>query len=118
LEKINNKSIDLFLFMRSLTGKRMGLNKLGTALINVSKTLDVGAQGEMLWKKYQETGDKKALEEFKKYCKNDVRMTALVLLYLLHYQKIFMEGEEINFGINDLIEKGKREVKEVKNNNG
>ena len=72
----------------------------------------------MLWKKFQETGDKKALEEFKKYCKNDVRMTALVLLYLLHYQKIFMDGEEIGFGINDLIEKGKHEVKEVKNSNG
>jgi len=29
------------LFMRAITGKRISLNKLGTALINVSKTLDV-----------------------------------------------------------------------------
>jgi len=58
------------------------------------------------------------LEEFKKYCKNDVRMTALILLYFLHYQKVFMEGEEINFGINDMIEKGKHEVKETKTTNG
>jgi len=115
LENINSKSIDLFLFIWALTGKRMGLNKLGTALINVSKTLDVGAQWEILWRKYEETGDLKALEEFKKYCKNDVRMTALVLLYFLHYQKIFMEGEEIWFWINDLIEKGKREIKETNN---
>jgi len=40
LEKINSKSMDLFLFVQALTGKRMSLNKLGTALINVSKTLE------------------------------------------------------------------------------
>lgn len=40
LEKINNKSIDLYLFMQAITGRRMGLNKLATALINVSKTLE------------------------------------------------------------------------------
>lgn len=45
-------------------------------------------------------------------------MTALILLYFLHYQKIFMEGEEISFGINDLIERGKHEVKEEKKSNG
>lgn len=45
-------------------------------------------------------------------------MTALILLYFLHYQKVFMEGEEINFGINDMIEKGKHEVKETKTTNG
>jgi hypothetical protein len=30
-------------------------------------------------------------------------MTALVLLYLLHYKKLFLEGEEIAFNIEDLV---------------
>ena len=121
LDKINKKSLDLFLFIQALTGKRIGLNKIATALIGVSKTLESGTEVEVLLRKYKETGDKKLIEEAKKYCKNDVRMTALVLLYFLHFQKLFVEGEEITFGINDLIEKWRQEIKEDtskwKNNN-
>jgi hypothetical protein len=32
-------------------------------------------------------------------------MTALVFLYLLHYKKISLEGEEIFFEIEDMISK-------------
>lgn len=116
LEKINQKSLDLYLFIRAITGRRMWLNKLSTALIWIQKTLESWADVEKLWKKYQETWDKKIMEEFKQYCKNDVRMTALTLIYLLHYQKVFVEWEEIQFGLNDLIKKSKTEVKEIKSN--
>ncbi len=91
IDILNNKTIDLFVFFQKMTGKKLGLNKVATALVNVQKTLESGAEGEVLWKQYLETKDETILEEFKKYCKNDVRMTALVLLYLLHYKKISME---------------------------
>jgi len=39
IKKLNDKSIDLFLFVQAMTGKRLGLNKIAEALVNVSKTL-------------------------------------------------------------------------------
>lgn len=113
IETINNKTIDLFIFFQKMTGKRIGLNKVATALVNIQKTLESGAEGENLWKKYLETNDNAYLEEFKKYCKNDVRMTALVLLYLLHYKKINMEGEEVYFTMEDFLENSHGVIKEM-----
>ena len=107
LEKINKKSLDIFQFIWNISGKRIWLNKLSEALIWIQKTLESWTEWEVLWKKYQETWDKKYLEEFKQYCKNDVRMTAFVLLYLLHFKKIFVEGEEISFSIDDFIKLAK-----------
>ena len=51
------------------------------------------------------TWDESFLEEFKKYCKNDVRMTALVMFYFLHYQKIFIDDEEFVFTMDDFLKK-------------
>ncbi|HBB04163.1 TPA: hypothetical protein DCZ39_04705 [Patescibacteria group bacterium] len=39
IKKLNAKSIDLFLFVQAMTGKRLGLNKIAAALVNVTKTL-------------------------------------------------------------------------------
>jgi hypothetical protein len=66
-----------------------------------------------LYKKYIEENDLSALEEFKKYCKNDVRMTALVFLYLMHFKKLFIEGEEITFTLEELENKSRQEIKET-----
>jgi hypothetical protein len=52
-----------------------------------------------------------ALEEFKRYCKNDVRMTMLIFLYFMHFKKLFIEGEEINFTLEDLVGRSRQEVK-------
>ncbi|MFA5747856.1 MAG: ribonuclease H-like domain-containing protein [Candidatus Absconditabacterales bacterium] len=112
INKLNAKSIDLFLFVHALTGKRLSLNKIGEALVGISKTLESGLEGEKLYNKYIQTGEEKYLEEFKQYCKNDVRMTALILIYLMHFKKLFIEGEEIEFDIQDLIKKSKLEIKE------
>jgi type IV secretory pathway VirB4 component len=71
--------------------------------VAIEKTLDVGAQGDNLRKQYKNTGDKQYLDEFKSYCKNDVKMTALVMLYMLHYKKIFIDGEEHNYTIDQFI---------------
>ncbi len=113
IQKLNKKSIDLFLFVQAMTGKRMGLNKIAETLVNVSKTLSSWAEWEVLYKKYIEEHDLNALEEFKKYCKNDVRMTALVFLYLMHFQKLFIEGQEITFTLTELVEKSHQEIKEA-----
>lgn len=113
IKKINEKSIDLFLFVRAMTGKRLWLNKIAEALVNISKTLSSWAEWEILYKKYLEDNDLDALEEFKKYCKNDVRMTMLIFLYLMHFKKLFIEGEEITFTLDELIEKSCKEIKET-----
>ncbi|MEI7478007.1 MAG: ribonuclease H-like domain-containing protein [bacterium] len=44
-----------------------------------------------MYKEYLETGDTKLLDAVKKYCKNDVKMTHLVFLYLLKYKKLHDE---------------------------
>ena len=111
IKKIDEKTIDLFLFVRAMTGKRLGLNKIAEALVGVSKTLSSWAEWEVLYKKYIEENDLDALETFKKYCKNDVRMTMLVFLYLMHFKKLFIEGEEITFTLKDLEEKSGQVIK-------
>jgi hypothetical protein len=85
-------------------------------LVAVSKTLESGLEGERLYKEFLATGDSELMETFKQYCKNDVRMTALVFLYLMHYQKVFIEGEEITFDLEDIINKSNHEVKELSGN--
>lgn len=112
IEILNQKSIDLYVFFQKLTKRRIWLNKLSEALVGVQKTLSSGAEGEVLWNKYHETGDKKYLEDFKKYCKNDVRMTALVMFYFLHYKKIFMDGEAFDFTIEEFVQKSNHNLPE------
>lgn len=112
IEILNQKSIDLYVFFQKLTKRRIGLNKLSEALVGVQKTLSSWAEGEVLWNKYQETGDKKFLEEFKKYCKNDVRMTALVMFYFLHFKKLFIEGEGFDFTIEEFVQKSNHNLPE------
>ena len=111
IKKVNEKSIDLFLFVQAMTGKRLGLNKIAEALVNVSKTLTSWAEWEVLYKKYIEENDVEALEEFKRYCKNDVRMTMLIFLYFMHFKKLFIEGEEITFTLEDLEKQSRQEIK-------
>lgn len=121
IELINKKSLDIFYFMRNLTGKRLSLNKVSELIWwsewwswSSQKTLEWwGSEVEVLWKEYLKTWDEKHLNIAKDYCKNDVRMTVLVLLYLLHFKKVAIEDEEIKFEINDFLKlaKPKDEIK-------
>ena len=113
IEILNNKSIDLYLFFQKLTKKRIGLNKLSESLVWVQKTLSSWAEGEVLWNEYLKTWDESFLDEFKKYCKNDVRMTALVMFYFLHYKKIFIDDESFEFTLDDFIKKSNNTIPEV-----
>ncbi len=104
IERLDEKSIDLFLFVWQLMQRRMSLNKLGAALVGAKKTLESGLEGVALRKKYKEEWDQKAYNQFKKYCKNDVTMTHLILLYFLKYQKLSGEdGEDISFDEDKLL---------------
>lgn len=107
LEKLNEKSLDLYVFFHQLTGKRMWLNRISDALIWLKKTLDSWADVEHLRKERQSSNDNKILKKIQEYCKNDVRMTALVLLYLLHFQKVDMDNEDYVFDIQKFIELSK-----------
>jgi len=40
-------------------------------------------------------------------------MTALVLLYLMHFKKVFIEGAEVIFTLEDVVNKANREIKET-----
>lgn len=117
IQILNEKSIDLYVFFQNLTKRRIWLNKLSEALIGIQKTLSSGAEWEVLWNKYIETGEKKYLEEFKKYCKNDVRMTALVMFYFLHFKKIFMDWEEFTYTIEDFVQKSNHALNEEEETN-
>jgi len=113
IDILNNKTIDIFMFIRNLTWKRLKLNKVAETFIWSGKNLESWLEAEKLWKQYEETWDKQYLEEYKQYCKNDVRITALSLLYLLHFKKIFIEGDEIFFNIKELVEKSRFRWEEI-----
>ena len=85
----------------------MWLNKISDSLVGVKKTLDSWADVENLWKEWKSSDDNKILKKIQEYCKNDVRMTALVLLYLLHFKKVDLDNEDFVFDIDKLIELSK-----------
>lgn len=103
LEILNKKSIDPFLLLYKLLKKRYKLSKVAESLVSMGKTLDSGAEGSRLLNEYKKTGDKKALTKVKKYCKNDVKITLWVFLYLMANQKVYIEWKSKEFSIPDMI---------------
>ncbi|MEF2175256.1 MAG: ribonuclease H-like domain-containing protein, partial [Candidatus Absconditabacteria bacterium] len=113
-EQINvlkNKSIDLFLFIWNLTKRRVGLNFVSTALLGLGKTLESGLEGENYLKQYLSSGDKKLLTKVKNYCKNDVKMTLGVLLYILEYKRLCFDDLVYDFDEDYFVDVSKRERK-------
>jgi wobble nucleotide-excising tRNase len=117
VEILNEKSLDLYVFFQQLTGKRMWLNKVSDSLVWVKKTLDSWADVESLWKERKSSNDNKILKKIQEYCKNDVRMTALVLLYLLHFQKVDIDNEDYTFDTQKFIELSKPSEKKLSDTN-
>ncbi len=117
INTINEKSIDLFLFLWNLTGRRIGLNKTAQALVGITKTLESGAEWDTLMKKYEETGDEKYYKEFKKYCKNDVEMTVLVLFYLLKNKKVYLDDTEYTFTGEEFLAMSQKKISKTKKEN-
>ncbi len=38
-------------------------------------------------------------------------MTMLIFLYFMHFKKLFIEGDEIVFTLEDLVERSRQEIK-------
>lgn len=105
LEILNMKSIDPFLLLYKLLRRRLKLSKVAESLVSMWKTLDSGAEGARLLQERKENGDEKVLRKVKNYCKNDVRITLWVFLYLLENKKIHIEGESKEFSLEQMIER-------------
>jgi uncharacterized protein YprB with RNaseH-like and TPR domain len=100
---LNEKSIDPFLFLWKLTGKRMSLNNVAQALIATWKTLSSWKEWEQLLKEWKKTWNSRVLETVKKYCKNDVEITLWVFLYLLTYSSIQVDDTPYSFTLETLM---------------
>lgn len=105
LEILNKKSLDPFLFIYKLLGKRMKLGVVAQALVTSWKTLESWAEGSKLLELWKNSGDKKALSKVKRYCKNDVQITLGVFLSLIKNKKINIEGKTYEFSIHEFIMK-------------
>lgn len=104
IEYLNSKSIDLFMFLRNLTNRRIWLNKVATWLVGLVKVLEWGG---MEWAKllleYKKTWDTKILNKVKKYCKWDVEMTLGTLLYFVKYREFYLDGEHYTYTIEEFV---------------
>lgn len=96
INELNKKTLDLFLLYSKIFWKKIWLNAVATNIVWVSKTLDSWAEWTKLLKQYEESWDKKALNKVKNYCKNDVKMTLTILLYLLFNWQICYKEKDIN----------------------
>jgi len=118
IKQINEKSLDLFFVYSKIFGKRIGLNAVASNIVWVSKTLSSGAEGMQLLKEYDQTWDKKVLEKVKNYCKNDVKMTLTILLYLLFIWNISYQEKDIVVDTDFILEHWLLQLeKETKNDN-
>lgn len=106
LEELQRKSLDPFKLLHVLTGRRMSLGNVAGALIGAGKTLDSWVEWVEYLKKYKATGQEKYLEKVKEYCKNDVEITLWVLLYMLEYKTIQLDGKTIDTWEDSLIKYG------------
>jgi len=118
IETINKKSLDLFFVYSKIFWKRIGLNAVATHIVWVSKTLSSGAEWMQLLKEYEQTNDAKLLNKVKNYCKNDVKMTLTILLYLIYIWKISYQEKDINIDIDYILQNWVLELeKKEKNDN-
>ena len=111
IQLINDKSIDPFLFLQHTLKKRVWLNAIANAFVGITKTLESGTEAEKLYKQREATGEEKYMKELKKYCRNDVKMTILVFIYFIKYQKFWRQGEEKEFSLEDFTIYGQQKKK-------
>lgn len=108
IAQLEAKSIDIFYYLRNLTGKRMGLNKIATALIGLQKTLaGWWSEWSELLKDRVNNGNEQALKKVKEYCKGDVKMTLWILLYLYVFGEFFIDWEQYTFDESSFITMGR-----------
>lgn len=103
IKEIDKKSLDLFHVYSKIFWKRIWLNAVATDIVWISKTLSSWAEGANLLKEYEETKDQKTLTKVKNYCKNDVKMTLTILLYLLFNWNISYQWKDISIDIDYIL---------------
>lgn len=104
IDHLNAKSIDLFMFIRNIANRRIWLNKVATGLVGLVKVLEWwGLEWAKLLLEYKKTQDISILNKVKKYCKWDVEMTLGTLLYFLHYQEFYLDGEQYTYTIPEFV---------------
>lgn len=104
IKNLNEKSLDLFVFVRKMTWKRVWLNKLSENLVWLTKNLEWWwASVETLWKSRKDTWNQEILNQIKSYCENDVKMTVFLLYYLLFFKKLAIDWEEFLYDLPDFI---------------
>ncbi len=106
LLQLQMKSLDPFLLLRKLTGRRMSLNNVSETFLGIGKTLSSGMEWQQLLLDYKKTGNEKLLTKVKEYCKNDVHITLGVMLYLLHYKNVMLDGNSYEVDERTLLQKG------------
>ena len=111
IDILKGKSIDLFLFIWNLTKRRIWLNSVSTALLWLWKTLESWLEWENYLKQYLSSGEKKLLTKVKNYCKNDVKMTLWVFLYILEYKKLCLDDIVYEFDEEILLQISNKERK-------
>lgn len=113
IDRLNEKTIDIFYYLWNLTNKRMWLNKVATALVGLQKTL-IGwwSEGVELLKDWHATGNLESLKKVKEYCKWDVKMTLGILLYLYRFGEFFIDWEQYIFDEEQFVTLG-REIKKL-----
>lgn len=104
LEELNRKSIDPFLLLRKLTWRRLSLNAVASALVSTWKTLASWKEWADYLAKFKETWNPKLREKVQLYCKNDVKITLGVLLYLLSYRKVHFDWSSHTVDADIMIE--------------
>lgn len=109
IDKLNAKSIDVFMFLWNKINKRIWLNKVATAMIWLAKNLDISWDGMQLIQDWLQNSNQESLEKVKKYCKNDVKMTLWILLYFIKYQEFYIDWEKVEFSIEEFVELASRD---------
>lgn len=104
IEELNRKSIDLFYVYSKIFWKRIWLDTVSSNIVWVSKTLSSWAEGSNLLKEYEKTQDQKLLTKVKNYCKNDVKMTLTIFLYLLFNWKISYQEKDISVDLDYILQ--------------
>ena len=105
IDQLNNKSLDIFYYIRNLTWKRIWLNKVSSALVWLDKVLaGWWLEWAELLKKRLSDDDQTALNKVKEYCKWDVKMTLGVLLYLMEHKEFYIDWKKYLFDEDQFIE--------------
>ena len=52
----------------------------------------------------------KYYDKFKKYCKNDVEMTVLVMFYLMKNKKVYLDNTEYKFDKDEFLKMSEKKI--------